>query len=64
MTTKQRSSVEQRLNMDEAMAWAEYTEATKDKHGKSYEDLEPYAWARLQTSLRRIKDRRRKLQKG
>ena len=41
------------LLIEEADAWFEYADATKDQRGSRYAEIEPWAWARLQQRLRR-----------
>ena len=49
------------LLIEEADAWFEYLEATRDKSAVRYAELEPWAWARLTQRLRLIRRRRAKL---
>jgi hypothetical protein len=49
------------LLIEEADAWFEYADATKDQRGSRYAELEPWAWARLQQRLRGVRSRRAKL---
>ncbi|HXY85866.1 MAG TPA: hypothetical protein VEH52_10325 [Gaiellaceae bacterium] len=49
------------LMIEEADAWFEYLEATRDQSPLRYKELEPWAWARLTQRLRAIKTRRAKL---
>jgi len=49
------------LLIEEADAWFEYLEATRGRSALRYEELEPWAWARLTQRLRAIKTRRAKL---
>ena len=49
------------LLIEEADAWFEYADATKGQAGGRYEEIEPWAWARLRQRLRAIKTRRAKL---
>jgi hypothetical protein len=50
------------LAIEEADAWFEYLEATRS-HGSSgrYDEVEPWAWARLNQRLRTVASRRDKL---
>ena len=49
------------LMIEEADAWFEYLEATRDKVPTRYVELEPWAWARLNQRLRLVRRRRAKL---
>ncbi|HYY03731.1 MAG TPA: hypothetical protein VE736_07590 [Gaiellaceae bacterium] len=49
------------LLIEEADAWFEYLETTRDQSPLRYRDVEPWAWARLTQRLRAIKTRRAKL---
>ncbi len=49
------------LLIEEADAWFEYLEATKGQHAVRYEEVEPWAWARLAQRRRAIKARLAKL---
>ena len=49
------------LQMEEADAWFEYLEATRAQSALRYEEVEPWAWARLSQRLRAIKTKRQKL---
>jgi len=49
------------LMIEEADAWFEYQEATRGQSEPRYNEVEPWAWARLQQRLRAIKARRAKL---
>ena len=44
--------VHELLLIEEADAWFEYADATKDQSGTRYAEIEPWAWARLQQRLR------------
>jgi hypothetical protein len=46
------------LLIEEADAWFEYADATKDEGGSGYAEIEPWAWARLQQRLRIVRSRR------
>ncbi len=50
------------LLIEEADAWFEYADATKDQHGDRYAEIEPWAWARLQQRLRVVRARRARLE--
>jgi hypothetical protein len=49
------------LLIEEADAWFEYLEATRNQSATRYVELEPWAWARLSQRLRAIRTRRAKL---
>jgi len=49
------------LLIEEADAWFEYADATKDHAGPRYSEIEPWAWARLQQRLRIVRSRRSRL---
>jgi hypothetical protein len=49
------------LLIEEADAWFEYADATKDQRGTRYAEIEPWAWARLQQRLRLVRARRARL---
>lgn len=51
------------LQLEEADAWLEYLQATRAVAGRRerYEEVEPWAWARLNVRLRAIRARRAKL---
>jgi hypothetical protein len=48
-------------DLEVILAWSLYDQATKGLDGESYEKVEPFAWARLQKTLRQIKRRRKKV---
>jgi hypothetical protein len=50
------------LLIEEADAWFEYLEATRNQSASRYGEVEPWAWARLSQRLRAIRTRRAKLQ--
>jgi hypothetical protein len=52
---------EELLQIEEADAWFEYLEATRNQTVVRYKELEPWAWARLNQRLRAIRTRRAKL---
>jgi len=58
MTTRE---VYELLMIEEADAWFEYLEATREKSPNRYDELEPWAWARLNQRLRQVRRRRAKL---
>ena len=49
------------LLIEEADAWFEYADATKDQSATRYAEIEPWAWARLQQRLRGVRQRRSRL---
>ena len=49
------------LMIEEADAWFEYLEATREKMPTRYVEVEPWAWARLNQRLRLVRKRRAKL---
>ncbi len=49
------------LLIEEADAWFEYLESTTSQTPHRYEEVEPWAWARLMQRLRAIRARRAKL---
>ena len=49
------------LLIEEADAWFEYADATKDQSGTRYSEIEPWAWARLHQRLRMVRVRRSRL---
>jgi len=49
------------LLIEEADAWFEYLEATRNQSATRYQELAPWAWARLSQRLRAIRTRRAKL---
>ena len=49
------------LMMEEADAWFEYLEATRNQSVTRYREVEPWAWARLNQRLRALGARRAKL---
>ena len=49
------------LLIEEADAWFEYLESTRNQSVARYREIEPWAWARLSQRLRAIRTRRAKL---
>ena len=49
------------LLIEEADAWFEYLESTRNQSEARYGEVEPWAWARLSQRLRAIRARRAKL---
>ena len=60
MVTGKREA-EELLLIEEADAWFEYLEATREQSETRYKELEPWAWARLTQRLRAVKTKRIKL---
>ena len=52
---------EELLRLEEADAWFEYLEATRDQPEFKYPEVESWAWARLCQRLRAVRTRRLKL---
>jgi hypothetical protein len=52
---------EELLQIEEADAWFEYLEATRGHSETRYQELEPWAWARLSQRLRAVHARRARL---
>ena len=54
---------EELLQIEEADAWFEYLEATRHVTSleKGYQEVEPWAWSRLNVRLKAIRARRSKL---
>jgi hypothetical protein len=52
---------EELLQIEEADAWFEYLEATRNQTAIRYKEVEPWAWARLNQRLRAIRTKRAKL---
>ena len=52
---------EELLEIEEADAWFEYLEATRNQSVTRYREVEPWAWARLNQRLRALGTRRAKL---
>ena len=50
------------LAICEADAWFEYRENTQNQPEERYNEIEPWAWARLQQRLKTIRTRRSKMQ--
>ena len=49
------------LLIEEADAWFEYLEATRAQSEVRYQEVEPWAWARLMQRVRAVKARQAKL---
>ena len=56
-----RREAEELLLIEEADAWFEYLEATRNQSAMRYRELEPWAWARLNQRLKSIRARRARL---
>jgi hypothetical protein len=52
---------EELLQIEEADAWFEYLEATREQSPTRYQEIEPWAWSRLSQRLRAIRARRARL---
>jgi hypothetical protein len=52
---------EELLMIEEADAWFEYLEATRAQSEVRYQEVEPWAWARLMQRVRAVKARQAKL---
>jgi hypothetical protein len=52
---------EELLQIEEADAWFEYLEATREQSRMRYQEIEPWAWSRLTQRLRAIRARRERL---
>ena len=52
---------EELLQLEEADAWFEYLETTRNQTASRYRELEPWAWARLNQRLRAVRARRARL---
>lgn len=50
------------LANDERAAWAEYLADTRNQISTRYDEIEPWAWARLGARLKAIHTRRTKLE--
>jgi len=49
------------LLIEEADAWFEYLETTRDQSPQRYKEIEPWAWSRLNQRLRAIRARRARM---
>jgi hypothetical protein len=61
VTAVARDEVEELLQIEEADAWFEYLEATRNQSPTRYLEVEPWAWARLNQRLRAVRARRARL---
>ena len=59
--TRSVREAEELLEIEEADAWFEYLEATRNQSVTRYREVEPWAWARLNQRLRALGARRAKL---
>lgn len=57
----EKREAEELLMIEEADAWFEYLESTRNQTAARYREVEPWAWARLSQRLRAIRARRQKL---
>lgn len=55
------NEAEELLLIEEADAWFEYLEATRAQSEVRYQELEPWAWARLSQRLRAVHARKARL---
>jgi hypothetical protein len=55
------NEAEELLLIEEADAWFEYLEATRAQGEVRYQEVEPWAWARLSQRLRAVKARQARL---
>jgi hypothetical protein len=56
-----RQLAEELLQIEEADAWFEYLESTRGQTETRYQEVEPWAWARLAQRLRAVRARRARL---
>jgi hypothetical protein len=49
------------LLIEEADAWFEYLEATREQTALRYREIEPWAWSRLTQRLRAVRARRARM---
>ena len=59
--TRSVREAEELLEIEEADAWFEYLEATRNQSVTRYREVEPWAWARLNQRLRALGAGRAKL---
>jgi len=57
------TDAKQLLAIEACDAWREYLEQTRGQSEVRYEEVEPWAWARLQQRLRAIATRMEKLER-
>ena len=56
-----RREAEELLLIEEADAWFEYLEATREQTEPRYREVEPWAWARLEPAAAAVRTKRAKL---
>jgi hypothetical protein len=62
MTTEERCTADEALVIEEADAWLEYLESTQAEISTGrYDDIEPWAWARLRQRLRALERKRSRM---
>jgi hypothetical protein len=62
MDTEDERDQREELAIEEADAWFEYLEATQAEVASGrYDEVEPWAWARLKQRLRAVERRRSKM---
>jgi hypothetical protein len=61
MSAMSNAELHEVLLIEEADAWFEYADATKEEQGQKYAEIEPWAWSRLQQRLRSVGARRARL---
>lgn len=62
MTAEDGRDALEALAIEEADAWFEYLDSTRAEIGSNrYDDIEPWAWARLNQRLRAVGSRRSQL---
>jgi hypothetical protein len=62
MSTEDVRDQREELAIEEADAWFEYLEATQAEAASGrYDEVEPWAWARLKQRLRAVERRRSKI---
>jgi hypothetical protein len=62
MSTKERLTPDEALVIEEADAWLEYLASTQAEASTGrYDDIEPWAWARLRQRLRAIERKRSRM---
>ena len=62
MATEEMRGAEEALAIEEADAWFEYLEAVRaDTSTNRYDEVEPWAWARLSQRLRTVERERARL---
>jgi hypothetical protein len=61
MTAADKRSPLATLLVEEADAWFEYLESTREQSQFRYDEVEPWAWRRLQQRLRAVHARRSRI---